>query len=88
MHNGYFAETNPIRHCWNIIGNSAHVGADYETVLAKKNPFDQLFVKGNLVLFFVKVFIVWPWENIGASGASIGSGVHCQPVVWASIDFW
>lgn len=58
MHNGYFAETNPIRHCWNIIGNSAHVGADYETVLAKKNPFDQLFVKGNLALFFVKVFIV------------------------------
>lgn len=36
MHNGYFTETNPIRHCWNIIGNSAHVGADYETVLAKK----------------------------------------------------
>lgn len=36
MHNGYFAETNPIQHCWNIIGNSAHVGAHYETVLAKK----------------------------------------------------
>lgn len=42
---------------------------------AQKKSFDQLFVEGSLVWFFVKVFIgVWPWENIGDSGAFIEFG--------------
>lgn len=51
-----------------------------------KNLFDQLFVKGWVGGFFVKVFIDWPWENIGASGASVGF-YSIVDLLFGTVDF-
>lgn len=49
-----FSAANPIPYCWDIIDYLIHVGADSGACFAKKSLFDQLFVKGRLLLFFVR----------------------------------
>lgn len=77
IHNSYFAFIyNPIRYCYNIIGDPTHVGAD-SWMFGEKNPFDQLFAKVSWHYFLWRCLSKFDHGKILEIQVPLSKSVHC-----------